>query len=182
MDQHGLFMPSHCKLCLTQFILWSKWNGYFCLGHCLSLELPQTVTVFLILHFSLICLSFLSNCISHPLSLYFAFLWVSLGYVEAVVIPKGARRIRVVEQIPTQSYLGKIQILSFIASLWFSPISSPRRKRQPSDIFLSYNRPFSSTLVACRIVISKQLGAHMNPSLGCFVTVKQVLLTTLKNA
>lgn len=31
------------------------------------------------------------------------------GYVEALVIPAGARRIKVVEEIPSHSYLGKNQ-------------------------------------------------------------------------
>lgn len=45
--------------------------------------------------------------------LFYAFVFNSgllvscLGYVEALVIPAGARRIKVVEEKPAHSYLGK---------------------------------------------------------------------------
>lgn len=36
---------------------------------------------------------------------------VTTGYIEAVVIPAGARRIRVVEDRPAHSFLGKTKLL-----------------------------------------------------------------------
>lgn len=36
---------------------------------------------------------------------------VATGYIEAAVIPAGARRIRVVEDKPAQSFLGKAKLI-----------------------------------------------------------------------
>lgn len=38
-------------------------------------------------------------------------LFVATGYIEAAVIPAGARRIRVVEDKPAHSFLGKTMII-----------------------------------------------------------------------
>jgi hypothetical protein len=37
--------------------------------------------------------------------------YVTTGYIEAVVIPVGARRIRVVEDKPAHSFLGKTKLI-----------------------------------------------------------------------
>lgn len=39
-------------------------------------------------------------------------LFVTTGYIEAAVIPAGARRIRVVEDKPAHSFLGKTNVIS----------------------------------------------------------------------
>lgn len=38
-------------------------------------------------------------------------LFVATGYIEAAVIPAGARRIRVVEDKPAHSFLGKVMMI-----------------------------------------------------------------------
>lgn len=46
---------------------------------------------------------------------------VTTGYIEAVVIPAGARRIRVVEDKPAHSFLGKMKVIwSVIYALRFA--------------------------------------------------------------
>lgn len=47
-----------------------------------------------------------------------------LGYVEALVIPAGARRIKVVEEKPAHSYLGKYYVCFSINVLFCSTLKS----------------------------------------------------------